>query len=70
MSRLGKVFETAKEEPKQDESTKARKDEIVNVNFKVSAQMRRKLKQYAASHDMSLKEVFEAAIELYIEQNP
>ena len=43
---------------------------MVNINFKVSAEMRRKIKQYAAKHDKSLKEVFEAAIDFYFEQNP
>lgn len=71
MGRLSKVFDKAKESSQLDnESKKARKEEIVNLNFKVSAQMRRKIKQYAAKHDKSLKEVFETAVEFYMEQNP
>ena len=71
MGRLSKVFDQAKESSQLDnESKKARKQEIVNLNFKVSAEMRRKIKQYAAKHDKSLKEVFETAVEFYMEQNP
>ena len=71
MGRLSKVFDTAKQSSQvENESKKARKEEIVNLNFKVSAQMRRKIKQYAAKHDKSLKEVFETAVEFYMEQNP
>ena len=70
MGRLSKVFDTAKQSSDTNESKKARKEEIVNLNFKVSAQMRRKIKQYAAKHDKSLKEVFETAVEFYMEQNP
>ena len=81
MGRLSKVFDQAKESSQQElkqegkkvsnnENTKARKQEIVNLNFKVDVETRRKIKQYAAKHDKSLKEVFEAAIEFYIEHHP
>ncbi len=81
MSRLSKVFDKAQEssqkEIKQEnkkasnnEITKARKQEIVNINFKVDVETRRKIKQYAAKHDKSLKEVFEAAIDFYMEHHP
>jgi hypothetical protein len=71
MGRLSDVFDKAKESSQlEKESKKTRKPEIVNINFKVSAEMRRKIKQYAAKHDKSLKEVFEAAIDFYLEQNP
>jgi predicted HicB family RNase H-like nuclease len=68
MGRLSKVFDTAKQD--SNESKKERKEEIVNLNFKVSAEVRRKIKQYAAKHDKSLKEVFESAIDFYMEHNP
>lgn len=71
MNRLSKVFDAAKEESASgDESQKARSNEFVNLNFKVEAQMKRKLKEYAVQHDMSLKEVFEAAITFYMEHHP
>jgi len=71
MGRLSKVFDTAKAEPLPDkELTKARSNEFVNINFKVSIEMRRKLKQYAAKHDLSLKDVFEAALDFYIDHHP
>ena len=81
MGRLSKVFDQAKESSQQElkqegkkvsnnENTKARKQEFVNLNFKVDVETRRKIKQYAAKHDKSLKEVFEAAIEFYIEHHP
>ncbi|MDJ1185867.1 hypothetical protein [Roseofilum casamattae] len=70
MSRLSKVFDTVKEEAASKENKKARSNEFVNLNFKVEAQVKRKLKEYAASHDMSLKEVFEAAIAFYVEHHP
>jgi uncharacterized pyridoxamine 5'-phosphate oxidase family protein len=70
MGRLSKIFDQAKEEPTDKESTKERNNEIVNLNFKVDVETRRKLKQYAAKHDLSLKEVFELAINFYIENNP
>ncbi len=73
MGRLSKVFDQAKESSESEveqENKKARKQEIVNINFKVDVETRRKLKQYAAKHDKSLKEVFEAAIEFYIEHHP
>ena len=71
MGRLTKVFDTAKAEPApKEELTKARSNEFVNVNFKVSLETRRKLKQYAAMHDLSLKNVFEAALDFYIEHHP
>ena len=73
MGRLSKVFAQAKESSESEleqENKKARKQEIVNINFKVDVETRRKLKQYAAKHDKSLKEVFEAAIEFYIEHHP
>ena len=73
MGRLSKVFDKAKESSESElkqESTKARKQEIVNINFKVDVETRRKIKQYAAKHDKSLKEVFEAAIMFYIEHHP
>ena len=41
-----------------------------NLNFKVDAEMRRRIKEYAARHDLSLKEVFEAAIEFYFQHHP
>jgi hypothetical protein len=44
--------------------------ELVNLNFKVDVEIRRKIKQYAATHDQSLKEVFERAIEFYIQHHP
>ena len=73
MGRLSKVFDQAKESSQSEldqENKKARKQEIVNLNFKVDVEIRRKIKQYAAKHDKSLKEVFEAAIEFYIEHHP
>ena len=71
MGRLSKVFDKAKEEPTPtQEMTKARNNEIVNLNFKVSVETRRQLKQYAAKHDLSLKDVFESAIAYYIEHHP
>ena len=71
MGRLSKVFDKAKEEqPPQEEITKARNNEFVNLNFKVDPETRRKLKQYAANHDLSLKDVFEAAIAYYIDHHP
>ena len=67
MGRLSKVFDKAKEEQApQEEITKKRSNEFVNLNFKVNPETRRKLKQYAANHDLSLKDVFEAAIAYYI----
>jgi len=71
MGRLSKVFDKAKEEqPPQQEITKERSNEFVNLNFKVDPETRRKLKQYAAKHDLSLKDVFEAAIAYYINHHP
>ena len=71
MGRLSKVFDQAKElQTKSNESTKDRSNEIVNLNFKVNLETRRKLKQYAAQHDLSLKDVFEAALDFYIEHHP
>ena len=71
MGRLSKVFDKAKEEqPPQEEITKERSNEFVNLNFKVDPETRRKLKQYAAKHDLSLKDVFEAAIAYYIDHHP
>jgi hypothetical protein len=71
MGRLSKVFDKAKEEqPPQEEITKERNNEFVNLNFKVDPETRRKLKQYAANHDLSLKDVFEAAIAYYIDHHP
>jgi hypothetical protein len=71
MGRLSKVFDKAKEEqPPQQEITKERSNEFVNLNFKVDPETRRKLKQYAAKHDLSLKDVFEAAIAYYIDHHP
>lgn len=71
MGRLSKVFDKAKETTNPEpEITKARNNEFVNLNFKVDPETRRKLKQYAAKHDLSLKDVFEAAIAYYIEHHP
>jgi hypothetical protein len=70
MGRLSKIFDQAKDDANDKESTKARNNEFVNLNFKVDVETRRKLKQYAAKHDLSLKEVFELAINFYIENNP
>lgn len=71
MGRLSKVFDKAKEEqPPEQEITKDRNNEFVNLNFKVDPEIRRKLKQYAAKHDLSLKDVFESAIAYYIENHP
>jgi hypothetical protein len=71
MGRLSKVFDKAKEEqPPQQEITKERSDEFVNLNFKVNPETRRKLKQYAAKHDLSLKDVFESAIAYYMDHHP
>jgi hypothetical protein len=71
MGRLSKVFDKAKEEQTpQEEITKERSNEFVNLNFKVDPETRRKLKQYAAKHDLSLKDVFEAAIAYYIDHHP
>ena len=71
MGRLSKVFDKAKEEqPPKEEITKERSNEFVNLNFKVDPETRRKLKQYAANHDLSLKDVFEAAIAYYIDHHP
>jgi predicted HicB family RNase H-like nuclease len=54
----------------KQENTKSLSQELVNLNFKVDVEIRRKIKQYAAKHDKSLKDVFEEAINSYIEQNP
>jgi len=70
MGRLSKIFDQAKDDANDKESTKARNNEFVNLNFKVDVETRRKLKQYAAKHDLSLKEVFELAINFYIDNNP
>lgn len=70
MGRLSKIFDQAKDDTNDKESTKARNNEFVNLNFKVDVETRRKLKQYAAKHDLSLKEVFELAINFYMENNP
>jgi hypothetical protein len=70
MGRLSKIFDQAKDDANDKESTKARNNEFVNLNFKVDVETRRKLKQYAAQHDLSLKEVFERAINFYIDNNP
>lgn len=70
MGRLSKIFDQAKDDANDKESTKARNNEFVNLNFKVDVETRRKLKQYAAKHDLSLKEVFELAINFYMENNP
>ena len=71
MGRLSKVFDTAKaESTPESELTKVRSQDFVNINFKVSVEMRRKLKQYAAKHDLSLKDVFEAALDFYIDNHP
>lgn len=70
MGRLSKIFDQAKDDANDKESTKARNNEFVNLNFKVDVDIRRKLKQYAAQHDLSLKEVFELAINFYIDNNP
>lgn len=70
MGRLSKIFDQAKDDANDKESTKARNNEFVNLNFKVDVETRRKLKQYAAKHDLSLKEVFERAINFYIDNNP
>ena len=71
MGRLSRVFNQAKENPPvQEESKKSRSHEFVNLNFKVDAEMRRRIKEYVARHDLSLKEVFEAAIEFYFQHHP
>lgn len=71
MGRLSKVFDQAKGDRfPEPEITKERSNEFVNLNFKVSPEVRRQLKQYAANHDLSLKEVFEAAITYYMEHHP
>jgi hypothetical protein len=71
MGRLSKVFDSAKDNtPPEDESKKARSNEFVNLNFKVDIETKRKIREYAAKHDKSLKEVFEAAIDFYIENHP
>jgi hypothetical protein len=71
MGRLSKVFDTAKENtPLENESKKARSNEYVNLNFKVEIETKRKIREYAAKNDKSLKEVFEAAIDFYIENHP
>lgn len=71
MGRLSKVFDLAKENTaSEDESKKARSNEFVNLNFKVDKETKRKIREYAAKNDKSLKEVFEAAIDFYIENHP
>jgi len=79
MSRLSKVFDTVKSSTQAEtettkelnnESKNERNNEIVNLNFKVDVQTRRKIRQYAAKHDKSLKEVFEDALNFYIEHHP
>jgi hypothetical protein len=71
MGRLSKVFDQAKGDRfPEPEITKERSNEFVNLNFKVSPEVRRQLKQYAANHDLSLKEVFEAAIAYYMKHHP
>ncbi|NCO74425.1 MAG: hypothetical protein GW795_00005 [Cyanobacteria bacterium] len=52
------------------EEKKSLNKELVNLNFKVDVEIRRKIKQFAAAHDQSLKEVFERAIEFYIQHHP
>lgn len=45
MGRLSKIFDQAKDDANDKESTKARNNEFVNLNFKVDVETRRKLKQ-------------------------
>jgi predicted HicB family RNase H-like nuclease len=59
-----------KDEIDIEESKKTRSNEFVNLNFKVENEIRRKVKQYAVTHDISLKELFERAIDFYIEHHP
>ena len=71
MGRLSKVFDQAIGDiAPESEITKEKSNEFVNLNFKVSPEVRRQLKQYAANHDLSLKDVFEAAIAYYMEHHP
>ncbi len=41
---------------------------IVPCNFRVSPEFRRRLKTFAVSHDMSMVEVFETAVNEYMER--
>jgi hypothetical protein len=59
-----------KDEINIEESKKVRSNEFVNLNFKVENEIRRKVKQYAVTHDISLKELFVRAIDFYIENHP
>lgn len=40
--------------------------QTVPCNFRVSPEFRRRLKSFAATHDMSMVEVFEKAVDEYI----
>ena len=56
--------------PQYNESKKALKKEFVNLNFKVDTEVRRKIKTYTANHEMSLKKVFEVALDFYMKHHP
>ena len=49
--------------------TKKSDTEVVAMNFKVKAEFRKKMKQYAAALDISMVELLERAIEEYIEKH-
>jgi hypothetical protein len=52
---------------KADERTSSR-EEIVPLNFRVTASFRRAFKTYAASHDMKLNHLLRVAFEAYRKQ--
>lgn len=41
------------------------REEIVPLNFRIPASLRREFKTYAAQHDMKLNELFRAAFDAY-----
>ncbi len=43
----------------------APREEIVPLNFRIPASLRREFKTYAAQHDMKLNELFRAAFDAY-----
>lgn len=66
MLSIGKPQNKEKSEPiKQTQNTtKAEKGKAVDLNFKVEPEFKRDFKIYAASHDMSQKQVLEIAFKL------
>ena len=46
----------------------APREEIVPLNFRIPASLRREFKTYAAQHDMKLNELFRASFDAYRER--